>query len=268
MPVLTVGKTDIPYEVRFSPRAVRKRVVVTPEGVTVVAPAGTSWEGSDGLLAYVESKRRWVFDSVREVEDRHQLLLTQRYASGAKLQYRGRWLMLEVQPGPVTRVEINCRSKFHVVVPAALEGLARLEAIRVAFDGWLRGRAERDLIRFGRHHQARLGVESRAFRLSQARSRWGSCGRDGIVRVHWRLIQAPRVAMEYVVAHELVHLLHRNHSPAFWRALAETMPDWARAKELLERWERAQRAEMRDERVLKALRTDEGAREAPPESKL
>ncbi len=53
MPVLTVGKTDIPYEVRFSSRAARKRVVVTPLGVTVVAPAGTSWEGPDGLLAYV-----------------------------------------------------------------------------------------------------------------------------------------------------------------------------------------------------------------------
>jgi len=245
MPVLTVGKTDIPYQVRFSSRAARKRLVVTPGGVTVVAPGGTSWGGSDGLLAYVESKRRWVFDAVREVADRHRKLLTQRYASGAKLQYRGRWLMLDVRPGPVAEVEIACRSKFHVAVPAALEGLARLEAIRAAFDGWLRARAERDLMRFGRHHQARLGVQATAFRLSQARSRWGSCGRDGVVRVHWRLIQAPRVAMEYVVAHELAHLRHRNHSPAFWLKLAETMPDWARAKELLERWERAHRAEMR-----------------------
>ncbi len=245
MPVLTIGKTDIPYQVRYSSRATRKRIVVTPAGVTVVAPAGASRDGPDGLLAYVDSKRRWIFDSAHEVEDRHRKLLTQRYASGAKLQYRGRWLMLDVQPGPVGDVEINCRSRFHVVVPAALEGLARLEAVRIAFDGWLRGRAERDLVRFGRHHQARLGVEATAFRLSRARSRWGSCGRDGIVRVHWRLIQAPRLAMEYVVAHELAHLLHRNHSSTFWLKLAETIPDWARAKELLERWERAHRAEMR-----------------------
>ncbi len=225
MPVLTVGKTDIPYQVRFSPRATRKRVVVTPEGVTVVAQATASWEGAGGLLAYVKGKRRWIFDSVREVEDRHRKLLTQRYASGAKLQYRGRWLMLELQPGLVAQVEIHCRSKFHVVVPAALEGLARLEAIRVAFGAWLRGRAERDLVRFGRHLEARLGVQAKAFRLSQARSRWGSCGRDGIVPLHWRLIQAPRVAMES--PHELAHLPHRNHSPAFWRSLAETLPEWA-----------------------------------------
>ncbi len=48
--------------------------------------------------------------------------------------------------------------------------------------------------------------------------------------------------MEYVVAHELVHLLHRNHSPAFWNKLAETMPNWAEAKELLVRWEEARHA--------------------------
>ena len=245
MPILTVGKTEIPYQVRFSPKAARKRIVITPDGVKVVAPTGTSWNGSEGLLAYVKGKRRWVFDSVCEVEERHRKLLTQRYASGAKLQYRGRWLMLEVQPGPVAQVEINCRSKFHVIVPAALEGLERLEAIRVAFDGWLHGRAERDMSRFGRLHEATLGVEARGYRLSRAKSRWGSCGRDGVVRVHWRLIQAPKVTMEYVVAHELTHLLYRNHSPAFWRKLAETMPDWAEARELLERWEGAHRAALR-----------------------
>ncbi len=242
MHVLTVGNTDIPYEVRFLSKAARKRIVVTPAGVLVVAPRGTPWDGSKGLLAYVQRRRRWVFDSVREIEEKHQKLLTQRYASGAKLQYRGRWLMLDVMPGPVAQVEITCRSKFHVVVPADLTGLKRLEAIRAAFDGWLHGRAERDMNRFGQHHGAKLGVEATAYRLSEARSRWGSCGRDGIIRIHWRLIQAPRAAMEYVVAHELVHLLHRNHSPSFWMKLPETMPNWVEAKELLERWEEAHRA--------------------------
>ena len=150
--------------------------------------------------------------------------------------------MLDVQPGPLAEVEITCQSKFQVVVPADLAGLKRLEAIRAAFNDWLRGRAERDMHRFGQRHEARLGVAATGYRLSEAKSRWGSFGRDGVVRVHWRLIQAPRLAMEYVVAHELVHLLHRNHSATFWRKLAETMPTWAEAKELLERWEEGHRA--------------------------
>ena len=54
---------------------------------------------------------------------------------------------------------------------------------------------------------------------------WGSCGRDGVIRINWRLIQAPAAAMEYVVAHEVTHLVERSHGPAFWSALGEVMPE-------------------------------------------
>ncbi len=240
--VLTVGNTDIPYEVRYSTQASRKRIVVTPKGVEVVAPVGTPMDGSDGLLAYVAAKRRWVFDSVREINEQHRKLLTQRYASGAKLQYRGRWLMLDVQPADVGQVEVACRSKFHVAVPAGIEGVERLEAIKAAFDAWLRERALRDIRRFGRRHAGELGVHAEGYRLSEAKSRWGSLGKDSIVRVHWRLVQAPVAALEYVVAHEVAHLLHRNHSPEFWRVLSRTMPDWQERKAMLESWEQDHRA--------------------------
>jgi predicted metal-dependent hydrolase len=169
-------------------------------------------------------------------------VLTQRYASGAKLQYRGRWLMLDVQAAEVAEVQITCRSKFHVVVPAGLGGVDRLEAIRAAFDRWLRERALDDVERFGRAHEATLGVKATGYRLSDARSRWGSCGRDGVLRVHWRLVQAPAAAFEYVVAHEVAHLLHRNHSAEFWSVLAQTLPDWTDREAMLERWETERRA--------------------------
>lgn len=239
--ILTIGETVIPYEVRYSDRAKRKRVVVTPAGVEVVAPAGTPLDGSDGVWAFVDQKRRWVFDASREIDAQHRKLLTQRYASGAKLQYRGRWLMLDVQTAPVDAVEIVCRSKFHVTVPEDLGEVERLSAVADAFEGWLRERAERDLMRFGRRHEKVLGVEAAGFRLSEAKHRWGSLGRDGVVRVHWRLAQAPAAAMEYVVAHEVAHLLIRNHSPEFWQVLARSLPDWAERKAMLEAWEQDHR---------------------------
>lgn len=220
----------------------RKRVLVTPAGVEVVVPVGTSMAGPSGVLAFLHSKRRWVFNAVREINEQHRKLLTQQYASGAKLQYRGRWLMLDVQTAAVERVEIGCRSKFEVRVPDRLEGLARLEAVRAAFEAWLRARALRDLRRFARKHEAALNVTMKDARLSDHKRAWGTCGKDGVIRVHWRLAQAPAAAMEYVVAHEVVHLLHRNHSAEFWATLATTMPDWADRKMMLERWEGEHRA--------------------------
>ena len=242
MSELLVGSTVIPYRIRSSERAGRKRIVVTPEGVEVITPSGTPLEGPDGVQAYVQTKRRWVFDAVREIETKHRKLLTQRYASGAKLQYRGRWLMLQLEPRDVAAVTIRCRSKFEVDVPERLSGMERLEAVRSAFDSWLRARAERDLSRFARRHQKRLDVQPRGARLSDQKHSWGSCGKDRVIRVNWRLVQAPAAAMEYVVAHELTHLRHRNHSPEFWATLASTMPDWAERKAMLERWEVDHRA--------------------------
>ncbi|CAK0762633.1 conserved hypothetical protein [Gammaproteobacteria bacterium] len=175
---LTIGDTVIPYEVRESNKATRKKIVVTPAGVEVVVPAGTPVDSPEGVISYVQRKRRWVFDSLREVERKHHSLLIQQYASGAKLQYRGRWLMLDVQAGDVSEVMITSRSKFHVVVPVGLDGVEKLETIRKAFDRWLRERALDEVERFGHHHEATLGVYATGYRLSDARSRWGSCGQD------------------------------------------------------------------------------------------
>ncbi len=236
---LVVGSTVIPYAVRESNKARAMKIVATPAGVEVVVPPGTP---PDAVTAYVARRRRWVFDAVRELAARHEALLDQQYGSGAKLQYRGRWLMLDVQPANVEEVEIACRSKLHVSVPAQLAGVPRHEAVRAAFDGWLRARARDDLDRFGRKHAQTLGVTPGGFRVSEARSRWGSCGRDGVIRAHWQLVQAPAAAFEYVVAHEVAHLVHRNHSEDFWRTLARTLPTWVERKAMLERWEGERRA--------------------------
>jgi hypothetical protein len=237
---LAIGNTVIPYEVRTSPRAKRKRIVVTPGRVEVVVPTGTPVDGPQGVRAFVEGRRRWVYDAVREIGEKHREILTQRYASGAKVQYRGRWLLLDVQPADVPAITITCRSRFHVAVPAGSPGDAA--AVRAAFDHWLRDRASEDVERLGRLHAERLGLAPVAFRLSDARARWGSCGRNGVVRVHWQLVQAPLGALEYVVAHEVAHLVHRNHGPAFWATLGRTLPDWRERKALLERWEGERRS--------------------------
>jgi hypothetical protein len=71
--------------------------------------------------------------------------------------------------------------------------------------------------------------------LSSARTRWGSCHRDGRIRLNWRLIQAPPAILDYVIAHELAHLRHMNHSPAFWRETARLYPDWHDARAWLRR---------------------------------
>lgn len=65
--------------------------------------------------------------------------------------------------------------------------------------------------------------------------RWGSCGRDGALYLNWRILQFPIRVVDYVLIHELCHLVEPNHRPAFWRMLERALSDWRECKEELHR---------------------------------
>jgi predicted metal-dependent hydrolase len=65
------------------------------------------------------------------------------------------------------------------------------------------------------------------------RSRWGSCGRDGHICLNWRLVLMPPSVSEYVMIHELMHLRRMDHSPAYWRLVADACPDYQAARKWL-----------------------------------
>ncbi|MCA9547997.1 MAG: M48 family metallopeptidase [Myxococcales bacterium] len=239
MPTQTIGQTRIDYTVQPSPRARRQRIEVTPDGVVVVAPAGTP---DAAIQAFVHAKRGWLLNAVAELAQAQAAVSPQGYAGGAKLQYRGRWLSIEIKAGPVDAAQVVCRSRFHVTVPGGTPWARWPTLAQPALQAWLRARAERDAPRLVRRHAAALGVTPKAVRLSDAKDTWGHCDADGTVRVHWRLVQAPLAALTYVAAHEATHLVHRHHGPAFWTTLARTLPDWAAGKAALEKWEREPRA--------------------------
>ena len=69
--------------------------------------------------------------------------------------------------------------------------------------------------------------------LSSAHTRWGSCTARGDIRLNWRLVQAPLSIIDYVLAHELAHLQHMNHSAAFWAETARLFPEWQNARHWL-----------------------------------
>ena len=71
--------------------------------------------------------------------------------------------------------------------------------------------------------------------IRNQRSRWGSCGRDGHICLNWRLVLMPAAVSDYILVHELMHLRRMDHSPAYWRLVAEACPDYRAAREWLRR---------------------------------
>ena len=102
-------------------------------------------------------------------------------------------------------------------------------------EAWLKHLAQARLSRACDRHAAALGRGFRALALRDTRSRWGSCTHDGRLMFSWRLAMAPPEVLDYVAAHEVAHLLHMDHSAAFWAATGRLMPDYARHRDWLRR---------------------------------
>lgn len=79
-------------------------------------------------------------------------------------------------------------------------------------------------------YSAMMGVTPREIRLSSARTQWGCCTAQGTIRLNWRLVRLPLRLVDYVVVHELAHLVELNHSAAFWAVVKSACPDFARRR--------------------------------------
>ncbi len=206
-------------------RFVRRRrrtlgISIDADGLKVAAPMRAPWREID---AFLREKRRWILAKMDEWArvPKPPLLLGM---SGESLPLFGRPHTLEVHEG-ARRIE-HAPGRLLVCAPRwrAVETLVR----------WLKDQALEALAPRVAHYASLVERPSPPIRLSNARSQWGLCGADGAIRLSWRLVHlAPELA-DYVVAHEVAHLVELNHSRRFWSVVARLYPGWRGAREQLE----------------------------------
>lgn len=143
---------------------------------------------------------------------------------------------LPAAPTDALPAEIPLRGAAHAVVPdpslgrrvVAADGEIRIggaaEFAPSRLLQFLKDSAKADIVPLADALAAKVERRVAAVSLRDTRSRWGSCSADGRLSFCWRLVMAPPAVLDYVVAHEVAHLVHMNHAPAFWalnRALAQ-----------------------------------------------
>lgn len=88
-----------------------------------------------------------------------------------------------------------------------------------------------------------VGVTPSAVRVGNASTRWGSCSGKNSLNFTWKLILAPEKAVDYVIVHELCHILQHNHSPWFWKEVQRVLPDYKERELLLRQLQKRLAAE-------------------------
>ncbi len=238
MGLLQIGRTGIPYEVRRSSRCRRRRIEVTPTGVAVIVPADASEDGADSAAAFITARRTWVFNAVSDCAAAAGRNEAQRYAAGAKLPYRGRLLMIEIQPTTGDAASVVCRSRLVVSLPQRTwaDPIERERTARSEIRQWMDEDLRTAGQRLADRATTRLGIRAVRVRIGGGDRAWAVCTPTGIVRLHRDLAAAPPAAMRYVLAHEVAHRVERNHSAAFWRHVGQIEPDWEQLRHIFDCW--------------------------------
>ncbi|MEO1432610.1 MAG: SprT family zinc-dependent metalloprotease [Cyanobacteria bacterium J06633_8] len=234
MPVLQICETSICYSIRHSKRCKRLRIIVSHKGVEVVVPINTP---EKLITDFVESKKSWLLKAIEKINLKYPPKLPQRYINGAEIMYRGSFFILKIESTEIKKVVIDFDKCFYIQVPQILIAKEREAAVKQALINWKREQVYVDILKFAPIYADKLNVQPKSIKLSQQKRAWGTCSSKGSIRINWRLADAPLPVLEYVVAHEVTHLLHHNHSQDFWQTLGSIMPDYKQRKANLKAWE-------------------------------
>jgi predicted metal-dependent hydrolase len=204
-----IGERELPLAIRRHPRARRLVMRLAPDGseVRITLPR---WGRSEDALVFAHARIEWIASQLST------LPAVQAPQPGGAVFYRGAELAID----------------WHAAHPRKprLEGAAMriggpVESLSARLQRWLEAEAQRLLEDDLAFYCERARHAAPPLKLSRAQRRWGSCSDRRAIRINWRLVQAPDAVRRSVVAHEVAHLTHFDHSPAFHALLASLFED-------------------------------------------
>ena len=198
------------------------------DGLTVRAPR---WVTLRDIELALSERARWIVRSLDEWRMRRRDVMPREWKAGESILFRGEALALALHESPRTSVAADL---FHVTVRHPRAHDAAEVAACVA--DWLKEQASTLVVARVSAYVRRIATEPPRVRLSNARSDWGRCNAKGEIRLNWRLVQLPPLLAEYVVAHEVAHMVELNHSARFWAVVESLLPGHAALRRQLDEW--------------------------------
>lgn len=205
--------------------AKRKKLTITVErdsSILVLAPESAT---DDAIDRVVQSKRQWLFEKLQNAPKYQGTHAPgKEVVSGESALYLGREYRITLTDAPDARVVFDRA----FVIPKG----DRLQT-RQAFRDWYQARAQEVILSRVQRLAVELGVDLAEAVIVDDRLRWGSCTAKNNVRLNWRLIKAPMSVIDYVIVHELAHLIEGNHTPEFWNIVRAKVPNAEKSKNWL-----------------------------------
>lgn len=212
--------TLIEYEVTYSRRKTMA-ITIDPSGeVRVAVPKGTA---TKIIQDWVGSKAPWITGKLNQIELAKASRINREFAAGEIFWYLGREypLYIEINPKRVRPTVDLYGDRLNIEIPDAVPSV-----VKKALQSWYRSMAEWYFGQRVEQFGERIRVSPNRITIREQKTRWGSCSSKGNLNFNWRAMMAPAVIVDYLVVHELCHLIHPNHSRHFWDTVGAVMPDY------------------------------------------
>ena len=215
---------DIEYSLVRSRRKTASIYIERDGQVSILVPDKLTDRQVEALL---ESKRKWIYKSLAEWQDLNARRVHRDYVNGEGFLYLGRSYRLKLVSDLAEPLMLKdgyfCLRTNNGSLPDA----------DAAFKAFYRAKGDVRIPPRVAYYQAKMDVEPKAVRVIELKHRWASCSPGGNLNFHWKCMMAPLTILDYIVVHELSHLIYPNHTKAFWNEVDKVMPDFQERKEWL-----------------------------------
>jgi predicted metal-dependent hydrolase len=197
---------------------------IDDRGLTVSMPlrASEKW-----LHSVLHEKASWVLEKLGSWQTKKTP--APQWIDGERIAFRGESFILRIIPSLFDSMPQLRGEQLHLYLTDIGNGMK----IEKLVTQWYRREAERVFAECVAHYAPLMQVKPAQIKLSSARTQWGSCTSRGVVRLNWQLVKMPLHLIDYVIVHELAHLLEMNHSAAFWRVVERACPDYKTSRKEL-----------------------------------
>jgi len=188
------------------------------------------------LKSLLKEKEDWILKKFEKMAEIKAPPADKDFINGDTLLYLGREYELKIKAElSLKEMEVKLgENEIIIKYPVELKNKKkRKRKIREFLINWYRSQAKVTINKLINLHKNKLNVEPNNIVIKKQKKRWGSCSSKHNLNFNWKIIMAPLSVIEYLVVHELVHLIHPNHSKDFWETLALLIPDYKDKKEWL-----------------------------------
>ena len=231
MQTININNHTLSWTLRHSTRRRSFQIrLLSATEIVVTAPAGAS---SDKAAEILRSKSTWILRQLKRLAAAAADSTNSSLAHGATLLFRGEPHSLLLLADGRKKPHVTYAPCSITVHLSELVGEPGHPLVMQSLKKWYLSAAQSTLLERLTYWSGQIGVHPQRLSLRDQKTRWGSCSSRGGISLNWRLIMAPPPVIDYLVIHELCHLRHPNHSPAYWREVACWCPDFRQHRQWL-----------------------------------